>query len=304
MTGSGRILAVPGRALVAGFEASQRLAARPRQAKDAAHVVSAFMRDMEIGGPTDITRAAVEAYLVSLRLAGRSPKTVLNHASALRAFCAWLVAHGQLSANPCLGLRLERPEERVPLYLTDEELRTTLQIARRIGLFGPVALAVATGLRCGELCRLRWEDIDLGRRMLTVQKAKSKRPRLVPLSRLAIVALRLQRRWTRHLGWVFPARQTYPGGWKWMDRPVSPHTVQKCFRPIQEAVPKFRRLPGCCTGRAFHMLRKTFGSRLAQRGVSIYKISRWLGHAHVSTTARFYAHLQEGYDAEVERVDL
>jgi integrase len=53
------------------------------------------------------------------------------------------------------------------------------------------------------------------------------------------------------------------------------------------------------TDAPFQKLRHTFGSILAQQGVSIYKIAEWMGHESVSTTRRHYAALQ-AYDAEIE----
>ena len=47
-----------------------------------------------------------------------------------------------------------------------------------------------------------------------------------------------------------------------------------------------------------HVLRHTFASHLAQRGVSLYKVARWLGHADVRTT-QIYAHLAPG-DEDIE----
>ena len=46
-----------------------------------------------------------------------------------------------------------------------------------------------------------------------------------------------------------------------------------------------------------HILRHTFASQLAIKGVSIFKISKWLGHSDVKTTM-IYAHLAD-YDEEV-----
>jgi len=49
-----------------------------------------------------------------------------------------------------------------------------------------------------------------------------------------------------------------------------------------------------------HVLRHTFASQLASAGVSLYKISQWLGRSNFSTT-QIYAHLQAG-DAEIEKI--
>lgn len=49
-----------------------------------------------------------------------------------------------------------------------------------------------------------------------------------------------------------------------------------------------------------HMLRHTFASWSATQGVSIFKISEWLGHSTVQLTQDTYAHLQ-AYDGDIER---
>jgi len=48
------------------------------------------------------------------------------------------------------------------------------------------------------------------------------------------------------------------------------------------------------------MMRHTFGSLLAQQGVSLYKISKWMRHSH-SRVTEIYAHLQE-QDEEIEKL--
>ncbi len=49
-----------------------------------------------------------------------------------------------------------------------------------------------------------------------------------------------------------------------------------------------------------HILRHTFASQRAIAGVSLYKISKWLGHSNYSTT-QIYAHLQAG-DEEIDKI--
>ena len=50
----------------------------------------------------------------------------------------------------------------------------------------------------------------------------------------------------------------------------------------------------------FQILRHTFGSQHAIAGVSIYKISKWMGHSSVDVTSRHYAGLQ-AYDEDIDR---
>jgi len=99
--------------------------------------------------------------------------------------------------------------------------------------------------------------------------------------------------------YVFPGRQTWPGGSRHENKPRAINWWMRALHPIQQAVPKFRSLPGKSTGRGWHLFRHTFASRAAQGGVSLYKIAAWLGHSDVRTT-RIYAHLQAGFDEDIE----
>ena len=263
----------------------------------AARAVGRMLWRMAAMHPQDITIAAIKRCLVGITADGKASKTLRNYLSAMSGFCEFLVEKGLLSKNPCRSIHLAPLERRVPRYLLPDELEGTLAIARKCGVWPAVMLAVSTGLRLGELVRLRWRDVDFDHRQLLVTQSKSGRPRAIPLCTDAIAALQSQYRLTAKFQYVFPARRTWRGGWRYIDQPRSEQSFRRGFVPIQKAVPKFRSCRG--TGRAWHLLRHTFASRLAQAGVSLYKIAQWMGHSDVKTT-QIYAHLQPGFDPEIE----
>ena len=282
------------------FKASMALRAQPKQVAAAAAVVRRFLWHAGALRPGQITTASVAAYLAALKAAGRAPKTIRNHCSAISEFCQELQAAGMLGGNPCEGVRIGRLEQRPPRWLSDDQVAATLAVARRTGCWPEICLAVSTGLRLGELIRLQWADVDLARRTMLVRKSKSGRPRSVPLCRSAIVALRWQRRISGPMAYVFPARRTWRHGWRYEDRPRASNWWRRAMRPIQAEVAQFLAGVGpCSVGRGWHLLRHTFASRAAQAGVSLYKLAAWLGHRDVRTT-EMYAHLQAGYEEAVE----
>lgn len=57
-------------------------------------------------------------------------------------------------------------------------------------------------------------------------------------------------------------------------------------------------------GEGWHKLRRTYGSRLVQEGVDIYKISRWMGHSSVKVTEKHYAEFAPKYDRDIEKLSL
>ena len=296
----------PLRVLVAGFEQAAALSAGHKQVRAMAAIVRAFLWSAGITRPDEISVAAVESYLAGLVRRGRSRKTLWNHRSAISRFCEFLRARGLLEADPCRAVRLRRPEETVPRWLDDGEIEQVLGLARAEGIWPEVCLALATGLRLGELIRLQWADVDVAGRSLVVRKSKTGRGRVVPLCAAALEALAEQRERTGQMACVFPGRQTWPGGWRYVDRPRPRNWWERAIRPLQQAVPKFLQgMAACATGRGWHLFRHTFASKLAQGGggapgVSIWKIAAWLGHSDVRTT-RIYAHLRAGFDVEIER---
>jgi len=295
------VSSAPLASLVAGFEQAAALSAGPKQVRSAAAITRSFLWSAAITRPDEISAAAVESYLAALARLGRSRKTPWNHRSAISRFCEFLRARGLMEADPCRAVRLRRPEETVPRWLDDDEIKLVLATARGSGIWPEVCLALATGLRLGELIRLQWADVDVAGRSLVVRKSKTGRGRVVPLCTAAMEALAQQRELTGDMGYVFPSRQTWRGGWRYVDRPRASNWWRRAIRPLQCAVPKFRQGMGrCSTGRGWHLFRHTFASRLAQAGVSIWKICSWLGHSDVRTT-RIYAHLRAGFDAEIER---
>ena len=284
---------------LAAFKQVALLTARPKQAKAMVQVARRFLWQQGVDRPGRFTRPAVENYLSELADQGRSPKTLHNHRSALASFCRFLLDRGVLTADPCRSIRLAPLEQKLPRYLKPDELTTVLRIARERGIWPEVCLALCTGLRLGELIRLQWSDVDLARRVLVVRKSKSRRPRSVPLSATALEALREQRGRIDGCAQVFPARQTWRGGWRYVDRPRTANWWKRASRALQAAVPKFTSVIG--TGRAWHLFRHTFASRIAQArpGVSPRKLAAWLGHRDLRTVA-IYAHVGEQYDPDIE----
>jgi integrase len=136
------------------------------------------------------------------------------------------------------------------------------------------------GLRCGEMMALEWIDVDLGKRLLCVQRSdwkghvtvpKGGRLRYVPLTGRLTRALRDQ----RHLrGARIPCHDD--------GRPLTQRDVQGfVLRAVRRA--KLRHV-------GVHVLRHTFCSHLAMRGAPARAIQELAGHQDLTMTQR-YMHL-------------
>ena len=142
-----------------------------------------------------------------------------------------------------------------------------------------VLIAMNTGLRRGELFNLRWKDLDLQAKWLTVAGATSKsgQTRRIPLNEEAHEVLV---GWQDQAGKVTNDDFVFPGleGEKLTDIHKSWGTVVK-----RAEISNFR----------FHDLRHHFASRLVQSGVDLNIVRELLGHADIAMVLR-YAHLSPG----------
>lgn len=142
--------------------------------------------------------------------------------------------------------------------------------------------ALNTGLRRGELLQLRWRDVDLTRKILTVrgEGAKTGQTRHVPLNTEATDVLAKWKPAVAEPEWF-----VFSGG-----AATTPLTeARKAWtRVITEAkVRSFR----------FHDLRHTFASKLVMAGVDLNTVRELLGHRKMSMTLR-YAHLAPQHKAD------
>ncbi|MCB9556628.1 MAG: site-specific integrase [Deltaproteobacteria bacterium] len=139
--------------------------------------------------------------------------------------------------------------------------------------------ALRTGLRFGELCELRWDDVDLVSGRLRVRRnftygavttPKNGRPREVPLSPQLIEALKRH----RHLNSLVFCKAD--GG-------------RRIHRRADVAIKRICRRAGL-RKIGWHVLRHTMASHLVMRGRSLKEVQELLGHSDLTMTLR-YAHL-------------
>lgn len=171
-------------------------------------------------------------------------------------------------------------------YLRPEEVERLVQVARVLDrrwkrLPALITVAFHTGLRVGNLQALRWRDVDLARRTITVTVTKNGHPIVAPLT--ASAARELER-----LPHQDPAALVFGGR---ADRPF--HFRRLWIKTCEEA-----GLPG----RNFHQLRHGCGSALASAGVNQAQIMAIMGHRTLTASARYLHQNVDDKRRAVERV--
>jgi len=147
-----------------------------------------------------------------------------------------------------------------------------------------VILALNTGMRRGEILRLRWEHIDFYSNEIKATHTKTHRDRFIPMNARVREEL-LQLRQTSEGDHLFPGRK------------------QGCtLTDVKTAFNAGCRKAGI-VGFRFHDLRHTFGTRAADSGVALNAVAAVMGHADIHTTMRYAHATDEGRRRAVEAVE-
>jgi integrase len=210
-----------------------------------------------------------------------SPATMNRYRALLSLTYRLAIRNGKVKENPARQMRHRLENNARIRFLSPEEeikLRTAIKAAcpERIA---ELELALNTGLRMSEQYRLRWEDVSLSRRTLTIPRSKNGSARYVPLNKASLAALDSLKKRTGTSEFVC-------GG------AIKP-------RLWFELAVKAAGL----TAFTWHCLRHTFASRLVMAGADIRTIQELMGHKTIAMTVR-YAHLAPKHTlAAVERLD-
>jgi integrase len=178
--------------------------------------------------------------------------------------------------NPVSKVSRDRENNQRDKWLSVDEERRLLENSPE-WLRELILLALHTGLRRDELLSLQWDRVNLFQKTIIIQKSKNGRPRTVPLTSVAMGILEEKAR-IRNLktNLVFMNTVGKKIGTSW----VMKHFI---FARGKAGLEDFH----------FHDLRHTFATRLAQRGVDLYTISKLLGHVNIIMTQRYAHHCPE-----------
>jgi integrase len=212
-----------------------------------------------------------------------NPVTVNRRLTVIKHMFKKAIEWDLLKSNPATSVkRFPVTSERTRFLSQDEIQKLVAECEKQITspwLLPVVTLALNTGMRQGELLKLKWENINLERGSITIIQSKTLRPKTIAINDQAREALN----WLQENGYgelLFM--------WPWGD-PIGKVTVYDAFKKacIASGITDFR----------FHDLRHTFASHLVMAGVDLVTVKELLGHKTIAMTNR-YTHLAQEHKAQ------
>lgn len=244
----------------------------------------------------------------------------LGHGSVRNAYVVfnklmkYAIRHDWLVVNPCTGVATPKDHNAVEdkrQFLTPAQVEA-LAVAmaeRREHYALIVRMAAYTGLRSGELAGLRIRDVNLFRNTVEVRRTvrrakgggwvasspKTGKGRDVPL--LPRLAAELRVYLDAHPNRTNPDAALWPGSRKKFQSSEIDWNIPFDINNLIKS--HFRKTvragvgdAGISTATRWHDLRHTYASIMAAApGITIYDVSKWMGHSSINTTEKVYVHL-------------
>lgn len=256
----------------------------------------AWLAQHGITSPAKVELRTLNTFLAHLDKRGLAGATRRKYVYALKLFFQFLAAHRHIPRNVASALLPPASESKQPRVLTTAEyLRLRAAVHDQTRDAAIVELFLQTGIRLGEIARLRLDDIYVPEEIsttpdnagsLTVRQGKGRKDRTVSLNYRAceVLAAYLRERPTDT-----PFRDIFLTKHR---KPMKPRAYQAMLERSFAKAGIERAHP--------HTLRHTFGVHSLKKGASLRSVQEMLGHADIKTTSLYVGLAREQMDKDMQ----
>jgi integrase/recombinase XerD len=231
-----------------------------------------FIRHIHPKHPREATDSDIRGFLLHLiEIEHYSASSINQIINALRYL------YVELYKRPMVLGEIPRPkkERKLPVVLSQEEVRHIFSVLSNLKHRVMLMLVYSSGLRVGELVKLRLEDIDGNRRMIHIRGGKGKKDRYTILSDIVLESLRLYWRAWKPREWLFEGKLA---------------GKRYSIRSAESVFEKAAQKAGIAKDVSIHSLRHAFATHMLEQGTDLRFIQELLGHESIKTT-EIYTHV-------------
>src|SRR3989338_3587384 len=243
-----------------------------------AHLESADKQD-----PALVETADLQLFMDNLAKENYTPKSISRKTNSTKTFFKFLKSQGLIQQDMAQALQHPKFENKPPRILTKLEYRALRDAARAdTRMLAVIEVLLQTGVRIGELAKIRVEDVNLENQTIHVPLSEDTRERIIPLNPAASNAVEN----------YLPKRAKTANHALFVTKTGRPLLI----RNIRTAIDRYFRIAGIKEAKV-NDLRHTWVAFQLQAGVSLLTVSKLAGHKRLTTTERYLQFIQ-GHNGE------
>ena len=258
--------------------------------KDIEQLVN-YLQTSDKTDPKIVETTDLQSFMQKLADEHYTPKSISRKTNSTKTFFKFLKAVNIISDDPAQGLEHPKFENKPPRILTKLEYRSLRDASRGdIRMLAVIELLLQTGIRIGELAKLRVEDTDLQNLTLHVPPFEDTRERIIPLNKPAVEAVKN----------YIPKRVKTSNHALFVTKTGRPLLI----RNIRTAIDRYFKVAGIKDAK-LNDLRHTWVAYQLQAGVPMTMVSKLAGHKRLSTTEKYLQFIQgQTSEAKVKLEEL
>ncbi len=241
--------------------------------------------------PATVETTDLSAFMQKLADEHYTPKSISRKTNSTKTFFKFLKISNLITNDSANGLDHPKFENKPPRILTKLEYRSLRDASRGdLRMSAVIEILLQTGIRIGELAKLRIEDLDLENLTLHVPLFEDTRERIIPLNKSAAEAVKN----------YLPKRAKTPNHALFVTKTGRPLLI----RNIRTAIDRYFKIAGI-KGAKLNDLRHTWVAFQLQAGVPMTMVSKLAGHKRLSTTEKYLQFIQgQTSEAKVKLEEL
>ena len=239
-----------------------------------------FLKKKKISSFEKVDYYTFLEFLSFLKNENYSETTISRKVASLKSLFKFLTGRNFINSNPAILISSPKTPERLPEFLSVEEVEKILNIPAgknwaSLRDKAILELLYSTGIRVGELVSLEIGDINFIEEIIKV-RGKGKKERIVPVGKPALNALidYIEKRPNKKEKKLF------------LNKYGKPLTE----RSVERIIEKYRKISGIDKKITPHTFRHSFATHMLDRGADLRTVQELLGHERITTT-QIYTHL-------------
>ncbi len=252
-----------------------------------------FLSTEKVTTLDEVDRYLLRRYIASLVGNGFEKTSVARKMSALRSFYRYLIREDLISSNPLATVSSPKLEQRLPSFLSGEEVVHLIEAPDTSTPLGQrdramLEILYASGLRASEVVKLDVSNVNLEVREIRVW-GKGSKERIVLIGKPAASALDL---------YIREGRAQLLGKSRTEALFLNRYGKRLSKRALQKTLARYATKAGLDKRVHPHLLRHSFATHLLDGGADLRVVQELLGHANLSST-QIYTHITQSQARKV-----